>query len=156
MEPYAVQPARRRNGRGVDSVPTRASCRVRHDTRRSRGIPATPLPDPAPCAGGGVGPAAGSEHEAGMANHQRFHETLASGDHRILAAGPLEQSAAAISMRNTRRGSATVTEGPFTESAEQIVGFFLIESGDEPALLEALREFAEGGDHVEFRRLMTD
>ncbi|MEZ5094744.1 MAG: hypothetical protein R2731_00555 [Nocardioides sp.] len=45
-----------------------------------------------------------SEHEAGMANHQRFHETLASGDHRILAAGPLEQSAAAISMRNTRRG----------------------------------------------------
>ena len=41
------------------------------------------------------------------------------------------------------------------EAAEQIVGFYLIDSGDEVDLLEILRSFAEGGDHVECRRLAT-
>ena len=96
-----------------------------------------------------------SAHELGMANHRRFHEALAAGGHEIVAVSPLEPSARAISLRNTGRGSATVTDGPFTESAEQVVGFYLIESADEPGLLEAVRAFAEGGDHVEFRRLAS-
>jgi hypothetical protein len=96
-----------------------------------------------------------SEHEAGMANHSRFHEQLAARGHRVVTAGPLEPSSEAVSMRNTGRGSAVVTDGPFTESAEQIVGFYLVETEDEADLLEVVRAFAEGGDHVELRRLAT-
>lgn len=46
-----------------------------------------------------------------------------------------------------------MTEGLFTEQAEQMRGFYLIDSGDEPDLLEVVRASAEGGDHVELRRL---
>ncbi len=96
-----------------------------------------------------------SEHELGMRNHQRFHEALAARGHRMVTGAPLESSEQAVSMRNTGRGSAVVTEGPFAESAEQIVGFYLIESEDEPDLMAVVRAFAEGGDHVEVRRLAT-
>lgn len=96
-----------------------------------------------------------SEHELGMQNHQRFHEALAARGHKMVMGSPLEPSAEATSMRNTGRGSALVTTGPFTESAEQMVGFYLVDSADESDLLEVVREFAEGGDHVEVRRLLT-
>jgi hypothetical protein len=97
-----------------------------------------------------------SEAELGMQNHQRFHEALAARGHDLVMGSPLEPSAQAISMRNTGRGSALVTDGAFTESAEQMVGFYLVDSADEADLLEVVREFAEGGDHVELRRLATD
>ncbi len=96
-----------------------------------------------------------SEHELGMQNHQRFHEALAARGHTLVMANPLEPSRQAISMRNTGRGSAVVTDGPFAETVEQIAGFYLIDSDDEGDLLEIVRSFAEGGDHVEFRRLAT-
>jgi hypothetical protein len=96
-----------------------------------------------------------SEHEIGMENHRRFHESLAARGHLIVTSGPLEPSDRAVSMRNTGRGSAVVTDGPFTESVEQVVGFYLIESGDEADLVEVVRTFAEGGDHVEMRRLLS-
>ena len=94
-----------------------------------------------------------SEHELGMQNHQRFHEALAARGHSLVMAGPLEPSREAVSMRNTGRGSAMVTEGPFAETTEQVVGFYLVDSADEADLLEVVRAFAEGGDHVEIRRL---
>jgi hypothetical protein len=97
-----------------------------------------------------------SDHEAGMDNHRRFHEALAARGHELVLASPLEPSAQAISLRNTGRGSAVVTDGPFTESVEQIVGFYLVESSDEADLLEIVREFAVGGDHVELRRLASN
>jgi len=97
-----------------------------------------------------------SERELGMQNHQRFHEALAARGHELVTAAPLEPSDRAVSMRNRGRGSAIVTDGPFTESAEQVVGFYLVESSDEPDLLEIVRAFAEGGDHVELRRLAID
>ncbi len=94
-----------------------------------------------------------SEHELGLANHQRFNEALAARGHRVVTAAPLEPSERAVSMRNTGRGSAVVTDGPFAETVEQIVGFYLLETEDEADLVEVVRAFAEGGDHVELRRL---
>jgi hypothetical protein len=96
-----------------------------------------------------------SEHELGMRNHQQFHEALAARGHELVLASPLEPSTQAISLRNTGRGSAVVTDGPFAETVEQIVGFYLVESADEADLLDVVRAFAEGGDHVELRRLVT-
>lgn len=94
-----------------------------------------------------------SEHEKGMASHRQFHDDLAAGGHRIVAAGPLEESAKATSMRPDGRGGAMVTDGPFAETAEQIVGFYLIESDGEPDLRAACERFAARGELIEFRRL---
>ena len=94
-----------------------------------------------------------SEHEKGMASHGQFHEDLASGGHTLVMASPLEPSAQATSMRPDGAGGVLVTDGPFTESAEQIVGFYLVESEDEAGLRAACERFAARGELIEFRRL---
>ena len=94
-----------------------------------------------------------SEHEKGMRSHGQFHDDLAGGGHQIIAVSPLEPSAQATSMRPDGNGGALVTDGPFTESAEQIVGFYLVESKDEAGLRAACERFAARGEHIEFRRL---
>lgn len=97
-----------------------------------------------------------SAHEEGMAAHRRFHQDLAAGGHTILSASPLEPSAQATSMRPDGNGGTMVTDGPFTESAEQIVGFFLIESEDEADLRRACERLASHGELIEFRRLAEE
>ena len=94
-----------------------------------------------------------SEHEKGMRSHAQFHEDLAVGGHTLLAVSPLEPSAKATSMRPDGNGGALVTDGPFTESAEQIVGFYLVETDDEADLRAACERFAARGELIEFRRL---
>ena len=94
-----------------------------------------------------------SEHEKGMKSHAQFHEDLAAGGHKLIAVSPLEPSAQATSMRPDGNGGALVTDGPFTESAEQIVGFYLIESNDEAGLRAACERFSSRGELIEFRRL---
>lgn len=94
-----------------------------------------------------------SEHEKGMKSHAQFHEDLAAGGHRLIAVSPLEPSAQATAMRPDGNGGALVTDGPFTESAEQIVGFYLLESDDEADLRVACERFAARGELIEFRRL---
>ena len=49
--------------------------------------------------------------------------------------------------------AALVTEGPFSESAEQVVGFYLVESDHEADLRAACERFAARGEHIELRRL---
>ncbi|QNN54331.1 YciI family protein [Nocardioides mesophilus] len=94
-----------------------------------------------------------SEHEKGMKSHVRFQEDLRAGGHTLITVSPLEPSAQATSMRPDRNGAALVTDGPFTESAEQIVGFYLVESEDETDLRAACERFAARGEHIELRRL---
>ena len=94
-----------------------------------------------------------SEHEKGMKSHAQFHEDLESGGHRLIAVSPLEPSAQATAMRPDGNGGALVTDGPFTESAEQIVGCYLVASDDEADLRVACERFAARGEHIEFRRL---
>ncbi|HET7385752.1 MAG TPA: YciI family protein [Nocardioidaceae bacterium] len=94
-----------------------------------------------------------SEHEKGMQSHTQFHQDLAHGGHTLVVASPLEPSARATSMRPDGEGRALVTDGPFTESAEQIVGFYLVETDDESDLRAACERFAARGELLEFRRL---
>lgn len=96
------------------------------------------------------------EHEKGMRSHGRFHQDLAAGGHRILAAGPLTPSAEATSMRPDGSGGALVTDGPFTESVEQVVGFFLLETDDRADLVRILGEFAARGELIELRDMVED
>jgi hypothetical protein len=66
---------------------------------------------------------------------------------------PLEPSARATSMRPDGAGGALVTDGPFSETAEQVVGFYLVDSEDGDALRAACERFASRGEHIELRRL---
>ena len=93
------------------------------------------------------------EHEKGMRSHEQFHGDLAAGGHRVVAAGPLTPSAEAVSMRPDGEGGAVVTDGPYTESVEQMVGFYLLDSPDREDLLRICREFAARGELIEFRDL---
>ena len=92
-------------------------------------------------------------HESGRASHEQFHADLAAGGHEILVAGPLEPSADATSMRPDGSGGTLVTDGPFTESVEQIVGFYLIRSGDEADLRALCERFSSRGELIEFRKM---
>lgn len=94
-----------------------------------------------------------SEHEKGMRSHEQFHEDLKAGGHTIVVAGPLEPSEAATSMRPGTDGEALVTDGPFSETAEQMVGFYLVDSEDEDDLRAVCQRFAARGEHIEFRRM---
>lgn len=94
------------------------------------------------------------EHEKGMRSHRQFHEDLASGGHTLLMTSPLTPSAEATSMRPDGSGGALVTDGPFTESAEQVVGFYLVETDDEADLRRICTEFAARGELIELRRLV--
>ena len=71
--------------------------------------------------------------------HRLFNQRLGAGGHRVIVAGPLTPSAEATSMRPTAAGGTLITDGPFTESREQIVGFYLIESADEVGPARDLR-----------------
>lgn len=92
------------------------------------------------------------EHEKGMRSHVQFHEDLAAGGHTLVTVSPLEPSARATSMRPDGSGGALVTEGPFSETAEQVVGFYLVETDDEADLRAACERFASRGEHIELRR----
>lgn len=93
------------------------------------------------------------EHEKGMRAHQRFNDELSAGGHRVVTASPLRPSAEAVSMRPDGHGGTVLTDGPFTESAEQIVGFYLIETDDPDGLAACCRQLASTGDLIELRRL---
>ena len=93
------------------------------------------------------------EHEKGHRSHVQFHEELRAGGHTIVTGGPLEGSDRATSMRPGADGRALVTDGPFSETAEQVVGFYLVESDDEADLRVVSERFAARGEHIEFRRM---
>lgn len=96
------------------------------------------------------------EHEKGMRSHEQFHRDLADGGHVLLSAAPLTASAEALSMRPDGSGGALVTDGPFTESVEQIVGFYLIETDDRADLVRRCADFAARGELIEFRDVVAD
>lgn len=93
------------------------------------------------------------EHDKGHRSHVQFQQDLEAGGHELLVAGPLESSDRATSMRPGAEGRAVVTDGPFSETAEQVVGFYLVDSGDEADLRAACERFAARGEHIEFRRM---
>jgi hypothetical protein len=93
------------------------------------------------------------KHEKGMRSHGTFQEDLRTGGHTLLTVSPLEPSAAATSLRPDGHGGTLVTDGPFTESVEQVVGFYLVETDDEADLREACTRWASRGEHIELRKL---
>lgn len=70
------------------------------------------------------------QQAAGMVEHEAFTVACTERDGvEMLAGEALADGSAARTMR-TRGGRATVTDGPFTEVAEQIGGFYLLTAPD--------------------------
>jgi hypothetical protein len=54
-------------------------------------------------------------------------------------------------VRRGPNGTALVTDGPYTESAEQLSGFYLVDCDDEDGLLEAAQVLVRAHPAVEIR-----
>ena len=76
------------------------------------------------------------------AKHDTFAKRLGQGGHRVTGGAELTLPRTARTVRSGPAG-ITVTDGPYTESVEQLSGFYLIESEDLPDLEQACAILAE-------------
>lgn len=89
------------------------------------------------------------ERQDGYAEYTRFSDELARRGHKVTGGAELHQSSEA---RSIRPRSSVVTDGPFTETAEQVGGFYLVETDDLEDLLDCCTIIADLGDGIEVRR----
>jgi hypothetical protein len=79
------------------------------------------------------------EQEAGMAKHVAFDEACkARPGVEILSEAALGDGSMATTLR-TRGGEVTITDGPFAEAAEQIGGFYVLDSSDIDTVIDLCR-----------------
>ncbi|WP_348788529.1 YciI family protein [Leifsonia sp. NPDC080035] len=86
--------------------------------------------------------------------HRAFNER--AGD-AVLAAGELESSTRAATLRTGADGAPVATDGPFAESKEVVGGFYVLEAPDREhavALASGLAEARQGHGGVEVRPLV--
>jgi hypothetical protein len=93
------------------------------------------------------------ERREGYAAHGRFSAELERRGHRVTGGAELHPSSQA---RTIAPETATVTEGPWAESTEQVGGFYVVESDDLDDLMECCTILAATGDAVEVRRTVTE
>jgi hypothetical protein len=82
--------------------------------------------------------------------HGAFVAGLIARGHHVSAGGELTPLAQAKVVRRSDRGTL-VTDGPYAESAEQVGGFYLVESDDLDDLLAVVGELARTEPIVEVR-----
>lgn len=79
------------------------------------------------------------EQEAEMAKHMAFDEACTSADGvEITSAEALNDGSTATTLR-TRSGEMAITDGPFTEAAEHIGGYYTIEAPDLDTVIDLCR-----------------
>lgn len=86
------------------------------------------------------------ERKDGYAQYARFNQQLAERGHKVTGGAELKGSTTA---RTVHPGGAGITEGPYAESAEQVGGFYQVETDDLEDLLECCRTIAALGDAVQ-------
>lgn len=91
------------------------------------------------------------ELEATFALHGQFAQALTEHGHQILGGEALMSSKQA---KTVRPGGGDVTDGPFTETAEQVGGFYQVRSDNLDDLLQHCQILARSGDAVEVREVM--
>lgn len=97
------------------------------------------------------------ERTDGYAEYDRFGAELSKRGHKITGGAELHQSSEA---RRIPGGGGPVidgpvTDGPFAESAEQVGGFYQVETDDLDDLLECCQIIAALGDSIEVRRTVV-
>lgn len=85
------------------------------------------------------------------AQHAEFARVLAERGHKVVAGAELAPSRTARTLRRDAAGTLTVTDGPYAEAAEQLSGYYVIESDDVEDLLEVCALITVPGGAVEVR-----
>lgn len=107
--------------------------------------------------------AATQEHrDAVYARHDEFCQKLRANGHNVVGGAELTHSREAKLVRADVDGKVIVSDGPFAETAEQLTGYYEVETGDLEDLLQLVGLVA-GPDHdragmggVEVRRVIGD
>ena len=95
---------------------------------------------------------ASEEHRSAMyAKHGEFARLLAERGHTVTGGAELTHSRDARVVRRSESGSASVTEGPYAETVEQLTGFYVVDSDDLDDLLEVVAVLADAEGAVEVR-----
>ncbi len=92
------------------------------------------------------------ERAAGYAEFVRFGEELPNRGHTITGGAELHATTEA---KHIAPGSQLVSDGPFAESAEQVGGFYLVETDDLDDLLQCCTIITALGDGIEVRRVVS-
>jgi len=103
------------------------------------------------------------EHrDAVYARHDEFGKQLRAHGHTVVGGAELTHSREAKVVRADSDGKVVITDGPFAETAEQLTGYYEVESDDLDDLLQVVGIVA-GPDHdragmggVEVRRVVGD
>lgn len=88
--------------------------------------------------------------EAVYGVHREFLRLLAERGHVVTGGAELAHSRRSWVVRRGGAG-AGVTEGPYTKSAEQLTGFYLVRTDDLEDLLQLAGMLADGDGPVEVR-----
>jgi len=91
------------------------------------------------------------ERKHGYAEYDRFATELTTRGHKITGGAELHPTTEA---RHIAPGGQTVTDGPFAESAEQVGGFFLVDTNDPDDVLDCCKIITGIGEGVELRRVV--
>ena len=83
--------------------------------------------------------------------HAEFAKLLADRGHQVTGGAELAPSSEARVLRTSPDGSQTVTQGPYAESAEQLTGFYLVETDDLDDLVDVCRTLGRGEGAIEVR-----
>jgi hypothetical protein len=92
------------------------------------------------------------ERKHAYAQYARFGEELSRRGRKVTGGAEIRQRSEAKSIRP---GSTVVTDGPFTETAEQVGGFHQVDTDDLEDLLDCCMIITAVGDGVEVRRTVV-
>jgi hypothetical protein len=95
------------------------------------------------------------DHAAVYATDAEFARLLAARGHRITGGRELGHTSQTRVVRR-RAKRIVVTEGPYTESVEQLSGFYFVESDDLDDLVEIAKVLLRSHAAVEIRPVVKD
>ena len=80
------------------------------------------------------------EQRAGMEQHGAFAQACEEREGVAMLGGEaLGDGSTATTLRTTRSGELTITDGPFAEAAEHVGGFYLLDAPDLDTVIELCR-----------------
>jgi hypothetical protein len=83
--------------------------------------------------------------------HAEFAKRLAERGHKQVGGAELTHSRDARVLRTDASGAQTVTQGPYAEAAEQLTGFYVIDSDNLDDLIECCKILGRGEGVIEIR-----
>jgi hypothetical protein len=83
--------------------------------------------------------------------HAEFARRLAERGHKVTGGAELTPSREAKVLRTSEEGEHSVTQGPYAETAEQLTGFYVVETSDVDDLIEVCKVLGRGERAIEIR-----